>query len=73
VDDETNIGGRWSDIAFVDILDLYEKEWRRLDKSCLSFKHWTHIHTKHHRHLLNECHWKEKQSKNKIKKMKSEY
>jgi len=25
VDDETNIRGRWSDIAFVNILDLYEE------------------------------------------------
>jgi hypothetical protein len=42
-------------------------------KSSLSFKHWTHIRTKHHRQLPNECHWKEEQIKNKIKKTKSEY
>jgi hypothetical protein len=30
VDDETNVGGRWSDIALVNIIDLYEEEWRHL-------------------------------------------
>jgi hypothetical protein len=39
----------------------------------LSFKNWTHIRTKHHCQLLNECHRKEEQIKNKIEKMKSEY
>jgi len=71
--DETNIRERWSDIALANILDLYEKKWRCFDKFCLSFKHWTHIRTKHHRQLLNECHWKEEQIKNNIEKMKSEY
>jgi len=73
VDDEANIRGRWSDIAFVNILDLYEEEWRHFDKSCLSFKHWTHIRTKHHCQLLDECHQKEEQIKKKIEKMKSKY
>jgi hypothetical protein len=67
-DDETNVGGRWIDV--VNILDLYEEEWMHIDKSCLAFKHWTHIHIKHHRQLSNECHWKEEQIKNKIEKMK---
>jgi hypothetical protein len=39
----------------------------------LSFKHWTHIRIKQHHQLLNECHQKEEQIKNKIEKMKSEY
>jgi hypothetical protein len=47
--DETNVGSlKWSDVVFAYIFDLYEKEWRHFDKSCLSFKHWTHIWTKHH-------------------------
>ncbi len=69
MDDETNVGGRWSAFAFANILDLYEEEWRHLDKSCLSFKHWTHIRTKYHHQLPNECHRKEEQIKNKIEKM----
>jgi hypothetical protein len=73
VDDDTNVEGRWSDIALANIFDLYEEEWRRLDKSCLSFKHWTHIRIKHHRQLPNECHGTKEQIKNKIEKMKSEY
>jgi len=59
------------------LTSLIYMKWRCFDKSCLSFKHWTHIHTKHHRQLLNECCHKEEQIKNKIenkiKKMKSEY
>ncbi len=35
MDDETNVEGRWSDIALVNIFDLYEEEWRHFDKSCL--------------------------------------
>ncbi len=56
MDDETNVGGRWSDVALANIFDLYEEEWRSLDKSCLSFKHWKHIRIKHHCQLSNECH-----------------
>ncbi len=59
------------------LTSLIYMEWRCLDKSCLSFKHWTHIRTKHHLQLPNECCHKEEQIKNKIenkiKKMKSEY
>ncbi len=51
----------------------YVKRSGDIFKSCLSFKHWTHIHTEHHRQLPNECHKKEGQIKNKIKKMESEY
>ncbi len=73
MDDETNVGGRWSDIALANIFDLYEEEWRYLDKSCLSFKHWTHICIEHHCQLPNECQQTKEQINNKIEKMKSEY
>ncbi len=39
MDDETNVKWRWSDVVLANILDLYEKEWKCLDESCLSFKH----------------------------------
>jgi hypothetical protein len=52
MNDKTSLGGRWIDVVFPNVLDLHEKEWRQLDKSCLSFKHWTHICTKHHHQLL---------------------
>jgi len=55
---------KWSDVIFVNIFNLYEEEWRCLDKFCLSFKHWTHICTKHHCWLLDECCHKEEQKKN---------
>ncbi len=71
-DDETNVRRRWNDIALANIFDLFE-EHMHLDKSCLSFKHWIHIHIEHHRQLMNECHRKEEQIKDKIKKMESEY
>ncbi len=51
----------------------YMKRSGGVFKSCSSFKHWTHMCIEHHRQLPNECHWKEKQIKNKIKKMESEY
>jgi hypothetical protein len=69
MDDETNVGGRWNVIAFANILDLCEEEWRHLDKSCLSFKHWTQIRTEYRHQLPNECHQKEKQIKIKIEKI----
>lgn len=72
-DDETNVGKRWNGIAFVNILDLYEKKWKHFDKSCLLFKHWTHIRTKNHDQLSNECHRKEEQINKKIEKMKGEH
>jgi hypothetical protein len=48
MDDETNVEKRWNDIIVVYIFNLYEKEWKCLDKSCLLFKHQTHICTEHH-------------------------
>ncbi len=65
-----NVEGRWNDIALVSILNIYEEEWRRLNKSCLSFKHQTHIHNEHHCQLLNKCHYKKKHIKDKIENMK---
>jgi hypothetical protein len=60
-DDETNVPRKWSDVIFVNIFNLYEKKWKCLDKSCLSFKHWTHICIEHHCHLLDECCHKQEQ------------
>jgi hypothetical protein len=39
MNDKTSLGGRWIDVVFPNVLNLYEKEWRQLEKSCLSFKH----------------------------------
>ncbi len=50
----------------------YVKRSGDIFKSCLSFKHWTHIHIEYHSQLPNECHKKGK-IKNKIKKTESEY
>ncbi len=61
MDDETNVKRRWSDVVLANILDLYEKEWKCLDESCLSFKHWTHICTEHSHQLFDECHCKKEQ------------
>jgi hypothetical protein len=64
-------------MIFLLLTSLIHMEWRCLDKYCLSFKHWTHIRTKYHLQLPNECRHKEEQIKNKIEniieKMKSEY
>jgi hypothetical protein len=59
------------------LTSLIYMQQRCLEESCLSFKHWTHIRTKHHCQLPNECRHKEEQIKNKIEnkieKMKNEY
>ncbi len=65
--DETIVEGRWNDVALVNILDLYEKKWRHIDKFYLSFKHWTHIHIEYHPQLLDECCCDKEQIEKKIK------
>jgi hypothetical protein len=73
MDNETNLEGGEMVLLLLTSFDLYEKKWKCFGKSCLLFKHWTHICTKNHDQLLNECHHKEEQINNKIKKMKGEH
>jgi hypothetical protein len=44
MDDETNVGGRWSDIVLANILDLHEEEWRRLQILFIIQTLDTHVH-----------------------------
>jgi hypothetical protein len=73
VDDEATVGGRWSDDAINNILDLYQEEWIRIDKGNLKPKHWTHIHTEHHRQMPLAVRRKEEHIKGKIEKLKAEW
>ena len=73
VDDEATVGGRWSDDAINNILDLYQEEWIRIDKGNLKPKHWTHIRTEHHRQMSLVVRRKEEHIKGKIEKLKIEW
>jgi hypothetical protein len=73
VDDEATVGGRWSDDAINNILDLYQEEWIRIGKGNLKPKHWTHIRTKHHRQMPLVVRRKEEHIKGKIEKLKAEW
>jgi hypothetical protein len=72
VDDEATVGGRWSDDAINNILDLYQEEWIHIDKGNLKPKHWTHIRTEHHRQMPLVVRRKEEHIKGKIEKLKAE-
>lgn len=67
------VGGRWSDAAIANIIDLYEEEWRRCNQGSLAKKHWTHIGTEHERQMPNELRRLEAHIKDKIEKLKAEY
>ena len=73
VDDEATVGGRWSDDAINNILDLYQDKWIRIDKGNLKPKHWTHIRTEHHRQMPLAVRCKEEHMKGKIEKLKAEW
>lgn len=73
VDDEPTVGGRWSDDAISNILDVYQEEWLRIDKGNLKPKHWTFIRTEHHRQMPLAVRRKEEHIKGKIEKLKVEW
>jgi hypothetical protein len=73
VDDEATVGGRWSDDVINNILDLYQKEWIRIDKGNLKPKHWTHIRTEHHIQMPLVVRRKEEHIKGKIEKLMVEW
>ena len=72
VDDEATVGGRWSDDAINNILELYQ-EWIRIDKGNLKLKHWTHICTEYHRQMPLVVRRKEEYIKRKIEKLRAEW
>ena len=73
VDDEATVGGRWSDDAINNILELYQEEWIRIDKGNLKLKHWTHICTENHRQMPLVVRRKEEYIKRKIEKLRAEW
>lgn len=73
VDEEASVGGRWSDEAISNILDLYEEEWLRIDKGNLKLKHWTYIRTEHHRQMPLAVRRSEDSIKSKVEKFKAEW
>ena len=72
VNDEATVGGRWSDDAINNILDLYQEEWICIDKGNLKPKHWTYICTEHHRQIPLVERRKEEHIEGKIEKLKVE-
>ena len=73
IDDKATVGGRWSDDAINNILDLYQEEWIRIDKVNLKRKHWIHIRNEHHRQMSLNLRRKEEHIKGKFEKLKPEW
>ena len=47
-------GGRWSDAAIANILDLYEAEWMHCNMGLLAARHWNRIRIEHSRQMSAE-------------------
>ena len=47
-------GGRWSDAAIANILNLYEAEWMHCNMGLLAARHWTRIRIEHTKQMYVE-------------------
>lgn len=65
------VGGKQSDAIIVNIIDLYEEEWRRCNQGSLTKKHKTHIRKEHKRQIPHELKRLEAHIKDKIEKLKA--
>ena len=69
IDDKATVGGRWSDDAINNILDLYQEKWIRIDKVNLKPKHWIHIRNEHYRQMSLVVRRKKEHIKGKFEKL----